>query len=67
MSGERNQVTVLMDGKRFAKTGHQDVPLSLEVYVDDVKYRIICVRQDPLPEDISSAQQKGEKNPDRVR
>ncbi len=56
-----------MDGKRFAKTGHQDVPLSLEVYVDDVKYRIICVRQDPLPEDISSAQQKGEKNPDRVR
>jgi hypothetical protein len=67
MAGERNQVTVLVDGKRFAKTSHQDVPLSLEVYIDDVKYRIICVRQDPLPEDIPTVQQKGEKNPDRVR
>jgi hypothetical protein len=56
-----------VDGKRFAKTSHQDVPLSLEVYIDDVKYRIICVRQDPLPEDIPTVQQKGEKNPDRVR
>jgi len=67
MAGERNQVTVLVDGKRFAKTSHQDVPLSLEVYIDDVKYRIICVRQDPLPEDIPAAQRKVEKNPDQVR
>ncbi len=29
MAGERNQVTVLVDGKRFAKTNHQDVPFSL--------------------------------------
>ena len=46
MTGERNHVTVFVDGKPFAKTSHQDVPLSLEVYIDDVKYRIICVRID---------------------
>ncbi len=55
MPGERNHVTVFVDGKLFAKTSHQDVPLSLEVYIDDVKYRIICVRADLLPENISSA------------
>ncbi len=49
MPGERNHVTVFVDGKPFAKTSHQDVPLSLEVYIDDVKYRIICVRTDPMP------------------
>lgn len=62
MAGERNQVTVLVVGKRFAKTSHQDVPLSLEVYVDDVKCRIISVRQDTLPEDIPTAQQIGGKS-----
>jgi len=50
MPGERNHVTVWLDGKLFAKTSHQDVPLSLEVYIDEVKYRIICVRADLLPE-----------------
>jgi hypothetical protein len=44
MAGERNHVTVFLDGKLYAKTSHQDVPLSLEVYIDEVKYRIICVR-----------------------
>jgi hypothetical protein len=48
MAGERNHVTVFLDGKPFAKTSHQDVPLSLEVYIDEMKYRIICVRVDPL-------------------
>jgi hypothetical protein len=47
MAGERNHVSVFVDGKPFAKTSHQDVPISLEVYVDEVKYRIICVRSDP--------------------
>ena len=46
MAGERNQVSVSVDGKPFAKTSHQDVPISLEVHIDDVKYRIICVRMD---------------------
>ena len=49
MAGERNHVTVFVDGKPFAKTSHQDVPLSLEVYIDEAKYRIICVRVDPFP------------------
>jgi hypothetical protein len=44
--GERNQVSVSVDGKPFAKTSHQDVPISLEVHIDEVKYRIICVRMD---------------------
>ena len=47
MAGERNQVSVFVDGKPFAKTSHQDVPISLEVHIDEVKYRIICVRADP--------------------
>jgi hypothetical protein len=46
MAGERNQVSVFVDGKPFAKTSHQDVPISLEVHIDEVKYRIICVRID---------------------
>jgi hypothetical protein len=50
MPGERNNVTVFVDGKPFAKTSHQDVPLYLEVHIDDAKYRIICVRADPWPE-----------------
>jgi hypothetical protein len=67
MAGERNQVTVLVDGKPFAKTSHQDVPLSVEVYIDDVKYRIICVRQDPLPEDVPTAQPKEQNKPGQAR
>ncbi|HEX9135851.1 MAG TPA: hypothetical protein VF905_02760, partial [Nitrospirota bacterium] len=50
MAGERNHVTVFVDGKPYVKTSHQAVPLSLEVYIDGVKYRIICVRADPFPE-----------------
>jgi hypothetical protein len=46
MAGERNQVSVFVDGKPFAKTSHQDVPISLEVHIDEIKYRIICVRMD---------------------
>jgi hypothetical protein len=44
MKGERNLVSVFLDGKPYAKTSHQDLPLHLEVTVDDVKYRIICQR-----------------------
>lgn len=44
MPGERNQVSVFLDGNPFVKTSHQDVPLYLEVHVDNEKYRIICVR-----------------------
>jgi hypothetical protein len=46
MAGERDHVSVFLDGKPYAKTSHQDVPIYLEVHVDDVKYRIICVRPD---------------------
>jgi hypothetical protein len=46
MPGERHQVLVLLDGKPFVKTSHQDVPLYLEVHIDSEKYRIICVRVD---------------------
>lgn len=46
MPGERHQVSAFVDGKPFAKTSHQDVPLYLEVHVDNEKYRIICVRND---------------------
>jgi hypothetical protein len=44
LPGERTQVMVFLDNKPLAKTSHQDVPLYLEVYVDEAKYRIICVR-----------------------
>ncbi len=44
LAGERNHVMVYLDGKLYAKTSHQDLPLYLEVTVDDVKYRIICQR-----------------------
>ncbi len=47
MVGERNQVSVFVDGKPLAKTSHQDVPISLEVHIDGIKYRIICTRADP--------------------
>jgi hypothetical protein len=46
MPGERHQVSVFLDGKPFVKTSHQDVPLYLEVHVDNKRYRIICVRVD---------------------
>ncbi len=44
MQGERNHVSVFLDGKPLAKTSHQDVPVYLEVHVDGEKYRIICTR-----------------------
>jgi hypothetical protein len=42
LAGERNHVSVFLDGKPYAKTSHQDLPVYLEVTIDDVKYRIIC-------------------------
>lgn len=50
LAGERNHVSVFLDGKPFAKTSHQDLPLYLEVHVDNEKYRIICTREDLSPE-----------------
>jgi hypothetical protein len=44
LPGERYHVSVFVNGKPFAKTSHQDLPLYLEVHVDDEKYRIICQR-----------------------
>lgn len=44
LPGERYHVSVSVNGKPYAKTSHQDLPLYLEVHVDDVKYRIICQR-----------------------
>jgi hypothetical protein len=55
MFGERNRVTVLLDGKPFARTSHQDVPLYVEVHIDDEKYRIICVRVQDSELGISSS------------
>jgi hypothetical protein len=52
--GERNHVSVFLDGKPYAKTSHQDLPLYLEVTIDDVKYRIICIRTDLPPEQNAS-------------
>ena len=46
MEGERSHVSVFVDGKPYAKTSHQDLPLYLEVHLDKVKYRIICTRPD---------------------
>lgn len=48
LAGERNHVSIFLDGKPYAKTSHQDVPLYLEVHIDDEKYRIICVRADEV-------------------
>lgn len=44
LPGERYHVSVFVNGKSYAKTSHQDLPLYLEVHVDDEKYRIICQR-----------------------
>jgi hypothetical protein len=44
LPGERYHVSVFVNGKPYAKTSHQDLPLYLEVHVDNVKYRIICQR-----------------------
>jgi len=55
MAGERNHVSVFVDGKPHAKTSHQDLPLYLEVHLDNVKYRIICVRNDPEPKEDAAA------------
>jgi len=46
--GERNHVSIFLDGKPYAKTSHQDVPLYLEVHIDDEQYRIICIREDAV-------------------
>ena len=48
LAGERNHVSVFLDGKPYAKTSHQDLPLYFEVHIDDEKYRIICVRSDEM-------------------
>jgi hypothetical protein len=45
LAGEREHVSIFLDGKPYAKTSHQDVPLYLEVHIDDKKYRVICVRE----------------------
>jgi hypothetical protein len=47
LPGERNHVSVFLDNKPLVKTSHQDVPLYLEVHVDETKYRVICVRVHP--------------------
>ncbi len=52
LPGERNNVYISVDGKPYAKTSHQDVPLYVEVTIDGVKYRIICLRSDLV--DVSS-------------
>jgi hypothetical protein len=62
MAGERNNVTVLLEGKPFAKTSHQDVPLYLEVHVDGEKYRIICVRMDLQPAGDTSREERVRSN-----
>jgi hypothetical protein len=64
MAGERNHVSVSLDGKPYAKTSHQDLPLYLEVNIDDVKYRIICTRPPGVIEKSSSPTRRGkERNP----
>jgi hypothetical protein len=50
LAGERNHVSVFVEGKPLAKTSHQDLPLYFEVYVDQQKYRIICTRNEAGPE-----------------
>ncbi len=56
LPGERNHVSVFLDGKPLVKTSHQDVPLYLEVHVDETRYRIICVRahEEDAGEDLMS-------------
>ncbi len=49
LQGERQNISVFLDGKPLAKTGHQDLPAYLEVHVDGVKYRVICLRIDFVP------------------
>ena len=63
MSGERNQVSVFLDGKPYAKTSHQDLPLYLEVNIEDVKYRIICIRPDVFEESSVATGTGKERNP----
>jgi hypothetical protein len=50
LAGERNHVSVFVEGKPLAKTSHQDLPLYLEIHVDQQKYRIICTRNEVGPE-----------------
>lgn len=63
LPGERNHVSVFLDGKPLAKTSHQDVPIYLEVHVDNEKYRVICVRVDEVrapEENIAGKESKKE-------
>lgn len=53
LQGERDHVSVFVDGKPFAKTSHQDLPLYLEVHVDGQKYRIICIRPDEAEMEVA--------------
>lgn len=56
LAGERDHVSVFLDGKPLAKTSHQDLPIYLEVHVDEVKYRIICQRTSRTdPPSVSNA------------
>jgi len=48
LAGERNHVSIFLDGKPYAKTSHQDVPLYFEVHIDGEKYRVICTRQEDV-------------------
>ena len=55
-------------GNLHNKTIQQDVPLSLEVYIDGVKYRIICVRADPFPKlDMPAGKGKKAAQPEPLR
>ncbi|HSQ77970.1 MAG TPA: hypothetical protein VLN91_03680 [Nitrospirota bacterium] len=54
LHGERDHVSVFVDGKPFAKTSHQDVPLYFEVHVDGQKYRIMCIRTDEVVTELAS-------------
>ncbi len=62
MQAERNHVSVFLDGKPFAKTSHQDLPLYLEVHVDNEKYRIICTRSDDELASGETATAKAKEN-----
>jgi hypothetical protein len=68
MIGERNCVAVLVDGKLTERTSHQDVPLSLEVHMDRVKHRNICVRADLSPEsDLTADDGRKAATPESLR
>ncbi len=61
MAGERHHVSAFLDGKPLAKTSHQDVPLYLEVHVDNEKYRIICTRGSEAAQSEPSGSARNDK------